>query len=64
MYDQWGTAESLRIFYLLGRYIRQNSWQLFFFIDVTLTATAGSRTVSILENSRPGNCPLHKLQDL
>ena len=34
-YD-WGIWRSARIFYLLGRYIRQNSWQMFFFIDVLL----------------------------
>ena len=36
MFDEWGFAGTLRLFYLLGRYIRQNSWQMFFFIDVWL----------------------------
>jgi rSAM/selenodomain-associated transferase 2 len=36
MYDDWGIWGSARIFYMLGRYIRQNSWQMFFFFDVLL----------------------------
>jgi rSAM/selenodomain-associated transferase 2 len=34
--NEWGVAGTCRIFYRLGRYIRQNSWQMFFFIDVWL----------------------------
>ena len=30
----WGLVKSARIFYRLGRYIRGNFWQLFFFLDV------------------------------
>jgi rSAM/selenodomain-associated transferase 2 len=37
----WGVGGSLRIFYRLGRYIRQNSWQIFFFIDVCLQPQPG-----------------------
>jgi rSAM/selenodomain-associated transferase 2 len=40
--DEWGFAGTLRIFYLLGRYIRQNSWQMFFFIDVWLRPLLGA----------------------
>lgn len=36
MLDEWGFVGTLRLFYLLGRYIRQNSWQMFFFLDVWL----------------------------
>ncbi|MFA7404733.1 MAG: TIGR04283 family arsenosugar biosynthesis glycosyltransferase [Pelobacteraceae bacterium] len=32
--NEWGVAVTCRIFYRLGRYIRQNSWQMFFLIDV------------------------------
>jgi rSAM/selenodomain-associated transferase 2 len=32
--QEWGLVGSARIFYRLGRYIRENSWQLFFFLDV------------------------------
>ncbi len=39
-YD-WGFFGSIRVFYLLGRYIRQNSWQMFFFLDVLLRPLLG-----------------------
>jgi rSAM/selenodomain-associated transferase 2 len=39
--SEWGGSESMRIFYRLGRYIRPNSWQLFFFIDVCLRPLPG-----------------------
>jgi len=42
MRDEWGGVGSIRIFYLLGRYIRQNSWQMFFFIDVWLRPLLGA----------------------
>ena len=42
MFAEWGGAGTLRIFYLLGRYIRQNSWQMFFFIDVLFRSLLGS----------------------
>ena len=41
MMFEWGAGGSLRIFYRLGRYVRQNSWQLFFFIDVCLRPQLG-----------------------
>ncbi len=37
----WGLWGSIRVFYLLGRYIRQNSWQMFFFLDVMLRPLLG-----------------------
>ena len=42
MFDEWGVRGTVRIFSLLGRYIRQNSWQMFFFIDVLLRPLLGS----------------------
>jgi rSAM/selenodomain-associated transferase 2 len=39
---EWGLWGSLRIFYRLGRYLRQNSWQLFFFLDVWLRPLLGA----------------------
>ena len=40
--DEWGCAGTVRIFYRLGRYIRQNSWQMFFFCDVQLRSLLGN----------------------
>ena len=42
MCDDWGFAGSIRIFYLLGRYIRRNSWQMFYFFDIRLRAKLGA----------------------
>jgi rSAM/selenodomain-associated transferase 2 len=42
MCGDWGLLGSIRIFYLLGRYIRQNSWQMFFFFDVWLRPLLGA----------------------
>ena len=42
MYEEWGLLGTIRIFYQLGRYIRQNSWQMFFFLDVRLRTILGS----------------------
>lgn len=39
--DEWGYAGTVLTFYRLGRYIRQNSWQMFFFCDVQLRALLG-----------------------
>ncbi len=41
MYGDWGLWGSIQVFYLLGRYIRQNSWQMFFFLDVWLRPRIG-----------------------
>ncbi len=48
----WGFMGTLRTFYRLGRYIRRNSWQLFFFLDVWLRPILG-----------PGRYPLLTLHD-
>ncbi len=53
MFEEWGLSGSVRVFYLLGRYIRQNSWQMFFFFDVWLRPLLGS-----------GRYPLLRLHDL
>lgn len=37
----WGFWGSMRVFYLLGRYIRQNSWQMFYFFDIRLRSLLG-----------------------
>lgn len=42
MREEWGLAGSIRVFYLLGRYIRQNSWQMFYFFDIRLRALLGA----------------------
>jgi rSAM/selenodomain-associated transferase 2 len=42
MCDEWGFGGTIRVFYLLGRYIRQNSWQMFFFVDVRLRPLLGA----------------------
>jgi len=48
MNDEWGIGGSIRIFYLLGRYIRQNSWQMFFFLDVWLRPLLGAGRYPLL----------------
>lgn len=41
MFYEWGLGGTMHIFSLLGRYIRQNSWQMFFFLDVCLRPLRG-----------------------
>ncbi|MDZ4184808.1 MAG: TIGR04283 family arsenosugar biosynthesis glycosyltransferase [Desulfuromonadales bacterium] len=41
MLYEWGIAGTIRIFYRLGCYIRPNTWQLFFFLDVCLRPLLG-----------------------
>ena len=41
MRDEWGFLGSVRIFYLLGRYVRQNSWQMFYFTDISFRSLLG-----------------------
>lgn len=48
MLREWGVRGSLRVFYRLGRYIRQNSWQLFFFFDVCLRRRPGAGRYPLL----------------
>jgi rSAM/selenodomain-associated transferase 2 len=38
----WGLVGTIRIFYALGRYIRQNSWQMFYFLDICLRPLLGA----------------------
>lgn len=45
---EWGLAGTLRTFYRLGRYIRGNSWQLFFFLDVWLRPLLGPERYPLL----------------
>jgi hypothetical protein len=49
---EWGVVGTLRVFYRLGRYLRRNSWQLFFFLDVWLRPLLG-----------PGRYPLLTFHD-
>lgn len=42
MVEEWGFKGSVRIFYLLGRYIRGNSWQMFYFFDIRLRSLLGA----------------------
>lgn len=48
MRDEWGFGGTVRTFYQLGRYIRQNSWQMFFFADVLLRPLLGARRYPLL----------------
>jgi rSAM/selenodomain-associated transferase 2 len=40
--EEWGPFGTIRVFYRLGRYIRQNSWQMFYFIDIILRPLLGT----------------------
>ena len=42
MRKEWGFVGSIRVYYRLGRYIRQNSWQMFYFLDVGLRSRLGA----------------------
>jgi len=44
----WGWAGTARVFYRLGRYIRQNAWQPFFFVDVWLQPGRGTHRAPLL----------------
>lgn len=48
MRAEWGFLGTVRTFYRLGRYIRQNSWQLFFFCDVLLRPLLGKGRYPLL----------------
>ena len=48
MRDTWGIGGTLRTFYLLGKYIRENSWQAFFFVDVLLRPLMGRARYPLL----------------
>lgn len=42
MISEWGVGGSIRTFYSLGRYIRKNSWQMFFFFDLCFRPCLGA----------------------
>lgn len=48
MRDDWGVWGTVRTFYRLGRYIRQNSWQMFYFIDVLARPVLGPERYPLL----------------
>lgn len=48
MYEEWGVSGTIRNFYLLGKYIMQNSWQMFFFLDVGLQKKFETRRYQFL----------------
>lgn len=48
IFAEWGFTGTLRTFYRLGRYIRQNSWQVFFFCDVCLRSQLGKDRYPLL----------------
>jgi len=41
MRDDWGLWGTVRVFYRLGCYIRQNSWQMFYFLDILARPVLG-----------------------
>ena len=49
MREDWGLSGSIRVFYLLGRYIRQNSWQMFYFFDIRLRSLLGTGRYPFLD---------------
>ena len=50
--NDWGLWGTARVFYRLGRYIRQNSWQMFYFLDILARPSIG-----------PGNYPFLRFHD-
>jgi hypothetical protein len=52
MRDQWGVWGTIRVFYRLGRYVRGNSWQMFYFFDIWVRPVLG-----------PGRYPCLKFHD-
>lgn len=44
----WGLRGTLRIFYCLGRYLRENAWQVFLFIDVWRGRETGNGALPLL----------------
>lgn len=49
MREDWRFWGSVRTFYLLGRYIRSNSWQLFYFMDVWFRPATGAAQYPLLK---------------
>jgi len=52
MRTDWGWQGTVAVFYRLGRYIRQNSWQMFYFFDVLARPVLG-----------PGKYPFLRVHD-
>lgn len=48
MRREWRLRGTVAVFYRLGRYIRQNSWQLFYFFDLLTTPAAGRQRYPLL----------------
>lgn len=48
MRDNWGLQGSIKVYYRLGRYIRQNSWQLFYFMDILFRPLTGTARYPLL----------------
>lgn len=44
----WGLRGTLRRFYRLGRYLRENAWQVFLFVDVWRGRDAGNEALPLL----------------
>lgn len=49
MREDWRFWGSVRTFYLLGRYIRRNSWQLFYFMDIWFRPVTGAAQYPLLK---------------
>lgn len=48
MRDDWGLMGTVATFFRLGRYIRQNSWQMFYFFDVLARPLLGPNRYPLL----------------
>jgi rSAM/selenodomain-associated transferase 2 len=48
MREEWGLWGTIRVFYRLGRYIRQNSWQMFYFFDIGFRPQLGANQYPFL----------------
>lgn len=48
MQNDWGIRGTIDVFYRLGRYIRQNSWQMFYFIDILARPVLGPKRYPFL----------------
>lgn len=44
----WSTRQTARIFFRIGRYLRENAWQPFFFLDVCLRPLLGAERSPLL----------------
>ncbi len=46
--EDWGFAGSVRVFWRLGRYLLDNGWQVFFFLDVCMQPLLGANRLPLL----------------